>query len=457
MSTAFYPLGMQTYNNNLPQGGYVSWKGSGTSSNPIGIASSNIRPLTNNDPGNVFTTGFGLPRPIKHYRKGRVIPGPQLTQYENNASIPQIPLINYNMNRIVQSSRSGSLGGGGGGNGLLNQIIGTPGMYSIKPNSLDETNNVEEYTKDCKTCQGVAVISNIYPNPLYITNNPNQATTTQPLCCNIPKKALKRVLAPKTILSKNYYTTTKQYLQNRCQTYIQRSFNFQTNANPSPSNSGNIPGTPEALNNAYYANCFPNFDIMETTEISLINKFMNILLNSGLITQEQLNAFFASNITTISGLQAYLENVINNQNAMNLFISFVNNPYYGIPISGPSNPNGCKLVYYKPSNPQFATEGAVSQGTKILKLNVDTINTNLASLNKTDTYASQAVTELTNGIIPSVIPIILKNKAPNCNPGLHTKIGNKTSCPFNIQNSKYPANWTSQMTNVNNTIENNLS
>ena len=49
MSTAFYPLGMSSYNNHLPQGGYQSWKGSGINSNPVGIASSNIRPLTNND------------------------------------------------------------------------------------------------------------------------------------------------------------------------------------------------------------------------------------------------------------------------------------------------------------------------------------------------------------------------------------------------------------------------
>jgi hypothetical protein len=428
MSTAFYPLGMKSYNNNLPQGGYVSWKGSGSSSNPIGIASSHIRPLTNNDPGNIFPTGFGLPRPMKHYRKGRVIPGPDLTEYMNNPSITQIPLINYNINRYVKSSMGTSLGGGAGGSGLLNSIMDTPGMYSISPNSPDEIDSVDQITNDCKTCQGVSLISNIYINPNNITDKPNKETTTQPLCCNQEKKALKRVLAPKTILSNKYFTTTKQYLQNRCQTYNQRIFNFQKNIIPSPNNPSNIPGTPEALNNAYFANCYPNFDIIESSEISLINKFMNILFNNSVINSEDLDKFYKAEITTIVDLKIYIQNYY--PDAMYLFLSFVSNPYYGVPISGPSNPNGCKLVYYKPSNPQFATEGAVSNSTRLLKLNVDTINTNLASLNNTDVYASQAVTELTNGIIPNMIPVILKNKAPQCNPGLHTKNGNIKVCPF---------------------------
>ena len=81
MSTAFYPTNMRRqpasgYSNkstleNIP---YVPWKGTGIFSNPIGVTSTHIRPLTNLDPGNVFPTGFGLPRPIKHYRKGTVIP-----------------------------------------------------------------------------------------------------------------------------------------------------------------------------------------------------------------------------------------------------------------------------------------------------------------------------------------------------------------------------------------------
>jgi hypothetical protein len=34
MSTYFYPLGMNSYNNNTPQGGYLPWKGNGVFINP---------------------------------------------------------------------------------------------------------------------------------------------------------------------------------------------------------------------------------------------------------------------------------------------------------------------------------------------------------------------------------------------------------------------------------------
>lgn len=51
---------------------YKSWKGfSVPPTNCIGT----IRPLTNNDISNSAETGFGLPRPIKHARKGRNVTG----------------------------------------------------------------------------------------------------------------------------------------------------------------------------------------------------------------------------------------------------------------------------------------------------------------------------------------------------------------------------------------------
>jgi hypothetical protein len=115
MSSAVYPLGM----NSMPASGYthqstyynkqyIPWKGTGVNSFPVGTAAGHIRPLTNNDPGNVFPTGFGLPRPIKHFRKGRVIPPAPITDVPNlnanspyndvNLSIQENALINYNIN-----------------------------------------------------------------------------------------------------------------------------------------------------------------------------------------------------------------------------------------------------------------------------------------------------------------------------------------------------------------------
>ena len=102
MSSAFYPLGM----NSKPASGYnhdsttynkqySTWKGTGVNSNPVGTAPGHIRPLTNNDPGNVFQTGFGLARPIKHFRKGRVIPPQPITGVPNLNGINENALINY--------------------------------------------------------------------------------------------------------------------------------------------------------------------------------------------------------------------------------------------------------------------------------------------------------------------------------------------------------------------------
>jgi hypothetical protein len=45
----------------------------------------------------------------------------------------------------------------------------------------------------------------------------------------------------------------------------------------------------------------------------------------------------------------------------------------------PNTPHGCKLVVYKPNNPQFATEGGVDSSTRTFKLAVTTIETNKAN------------------------------------------------------------------------------
>ena len=153
MSSAFYPLGMNSYNNRLPQGGYKSWKGTGEFSNPTGVTAGNIRPLTNNDPTNSAPQKFGLPRPIQHYRKG----------------ITVTSLDNSNDSRQVKSST--------GGGSLVKQMIDIPGGFSIKENPSNEISNTEELDKDCKTCQGVGIISDWKP----ITNlseNPEPETQT---------------------------------------------------------------------------------------------------------------------------------------------------------------------------------------------------------------------------------------------------------------------------------------
>jgi len=442
MSSAFYPLGMKTYNNHVPQGGYKSWKGSGPFSNPVGTASSHIRPLTNNDSGNVFQTGFGLARPIKHYRKGRVIPAYPITVVDpsNPTQYIEQELINYNMNRFVASSKGASLGGGAGGRGLLNEMMDNPGSYIVKQNTVDENGTFEGLQKECQTCEGVGIIASYYPNTTYLTENPENNTQNATWCCNPERKARRRTVYASTILKKNYYTTTKQYLQNRCQTYDQKAFNFQQ-PNPvktevfinSPISSTEIaaakPGSALATFNTYVANCFPNAEIFDATEDALIAKLLNILLNKGILTQEQVTTFINLESYNFDTLFNYLSGLPAGTKTASLaeFVAFINNPYWGVPFAGPSNPNGCKLTVYKPNNPQFAQQGAVSSSTRMLKLNVDTISTNAATFNKRSVGTYLNINDLVNGSNGSNA-FILKNKAPPCNSPPIIQHQNKKAC-----------------------------
>ena len=74
------------------------------------------------------------------------------------------------------------------------------------------------------------------------------------------------------------------------------------------------------------------------------------------------------------------------------------------------------IVVYKPNNYQFANQGAVSSSTRVLKLNVDTISTNSASLQNYNNTGPQLVTanQLYAGENNNIINL-LRNKAPKCN------------------------------------------
>lgn len=437
MSSAFYPLGMKTYNNYVPQGGYKTWKGTGVFSNPVGVTASHIRPLTNLDPGNIFPTGFGLPRPIKHYRKGRVIPYPDsiiVNNPDNLAESEESSLIQYNLNRLVKSSKGQSLGGGFGGRGLINQMMDSPGSYLVKQNQPSEINETTQLDSSCKTCEGVGIVDNYYPNNTYTTENPNTTTTTAPLCCNPEYKARRRVLPASTLLKKNYYTTLQQYRENRCQTYDQRAFNFKTGTNDNATVSGyanvtnNIingsikPGSPLSILNLYFANCYPNGEIVQTSELNLIDYFILILKNNNLLTTEEVTNFYTLNIVTLKELCNYVNTIlpeVNREAALALLVDFITNPYYGVPLEGPSNPKGCKLVVYKPNNYQYAQQGAVSSSTRMLKLNVDTIQTNAASFKKNDAGIAYTPNNLIN-YTNNNVPFMLKNKTSKCgNPPIY--------------------------------------
>lgn len=440
MSSAVYPLGMKptpasgyTKKSTFLNKQYVTWKGTGINRNPVGTAPGHIRPLTNNDPGNVFQTGFGLPRPIKHFRKGRVIVSEPVVANDligvspDNGSIPividQEALINYNMNRFVKSSKGTSLGGGFGGSGLLNEMQDKPGAFSVSQNTSNEGPDI-----DCNKCQGVGIVASYYPNNFFLQENPEKNTQNSTWCCNAEVKAKRRSIYASTNLKKNYFTTNKEYLQNRCKTYDQKAFNFlffRTNTeNPestpyfATTSIGPTPGSPLSLGNTYLANCQPGPQIFNATQNALITQMLAIMLNLNILTQEEVDEFNNENINTIQGFFDWINKLPEEQRtpALEVFTNFISNPYWGMPLSGPSNPNGCQLVVYKPSNYKYAKQGAVDSSTRNLKLMVDTISTNAASLQNYNNTGPLLVNanELYQGNDPSVTNLY-KVKMPECN------------------------------------------
>ena len=438
MSSAFYPQGMNSWNNRLPQGGYKSWKGKGIFSNPVGTTATHIRPLTNNDPGNVFPTGFGLARPIKHYSKGTVIPVHYLTNPSNKLENAEQLQIDYNVNRAVKSASGASLGGGSGGSGLISQMIDGPGQFIVKDNKPETAeqslNNTSKIDADCKTCQGVGIVSSWYPiNNL--TEKPQENVTNPLLCCNQQRKARQRVLPSSTIVKKDYYQTQYMYLYNRCQTFQQRQFNFihgevDTNVlniiSKYPFISAKLieyakPGSPLSLVNYYVAQCNPNSTINQGIEIGFITAVAKSMVNLGLLDQSQYDLLVTLNPGSIEEFINFLKtrakSAKQSEDALTYLYEVASNPYNSAILEGPSNSKGCSRVYYKPNNPQFAQQGGVSSSTRILKLNVDTISTNAANVRRLK--GANSVQNIVNGQMPDT-PFIYKFKAPSCSAATYS-------------------------------------
>jgi hypothetical protein len=429
---------------NIP---YISWKGTGVFSNPVGVTSTHIRPLTNRDYGNVFPTGFGLPRPIKHYRKGTVIPihfsNPNP---DNKLELVEQTQIEYNVNRAVKSSISSSLGGGNGGTGLISQMIDMPGAFTVKDNGLNDlsnNNDGQNIEKECKNCNGVGIVSDWMPiNNL--TEKPQENVTNPLLCCNQQRKAYQRTLPTNTNIKKNYYQTTYMYLYNRCQTFQQRQFNFLVGPidkqvialfKAYPFVTAKLlefskPGDPLSIANYYVAQCNPNFTVEKAVEIGFINSLSRSLFDSGFITKEEYDVLIGGSPLSVQTFIKSLQGILTKEQyaiVIDYMYQLAANPYNGSVVSGPSNPKGCAQVIYKPNNPQFAKQGGVSSSTRILKLNVDTINTAAYQQRKLRSgNPANIATAIQYGFNPNV-PYIYKDKVPACQP--QTYIGN----PFFFQ------------------------
>jgi hypothetical protein len=412
MSSAFYPQGMHSYNNSSPNAPftaeYKTWKGTGLYSNPVGITAGNIRPLTNKDYTNVDVYKTGSARPLKwQFRKQTLTQVPYIIVNPLNPS----QYITIPQNRATRSSAGLENKTGG----LIGQLMDRPGGYSVKENKIDQINETTKADLDCKNCTGISVVTDYYPQ-YYLTNNPLPVCTNPQNCCNEPRKALLRVRPASTNLKKNYFTTLQQYRQNRCQTYEQKAFNFKTendyltdaallknNPNITPKMlAAAKPGSPLTLLNTYVGNCYPNTGLSAYSQTELVAMSFQMLNNNGVFSSADITNFYNSKITTIEQFAMFISNLQsgNSTQAAFIFKNFIMNPYIGMSLSGPSNPNGCKLAVYKPNNPQFAVQGAVSSSARTLKLTVATART-AASKNSSGTA-----------------PFIYKSKVEKCNPAL---------------------------------------
>ena len=401
MSTNYFSQGMKSYNNTLKgsSSGVVT-KGTGQYSYPIAITSGNIRPLTNNDSRNNAPQKFGLPRPLKwQYRKG-------VSFHQNIIDIdPNNPNLYINTSRVSKTSKVN----------LIN-LIDQPGRYSVKHTPKTEINNKLYLDKTCNNCNGVGLIINNPPSRS-LTNNPQPSVVNKKYCCNEERNAKKMVIYASTNLKPNYYNSHYQYLQNRCQTYQQKSFNFTSPLEKAYAIETNNekrlnakPGSALALTNTYIANCYPNIDELIYSENNIVNNIYLLLKDQNLLSEEDINRYNATYINKIYLMNEYISSIANEENKITsyrIFYDYINNPYIGVPINGPSNPRGCKLVIYKPSNPQFATQGGVSSSTQLLKLTTDTISSNLYSINKLSGSATTSKFGNT--------PFIYKNKYTTCN------------------------------------------
>jgi hypothetical protein len=253
---------------------------------------------------------------------------------------------------------------------------------------------------------------------------------------------MRRVLPSNTNVKKNYFQTTYMYLYNRCQTFQQRQFNFIAGIiDPKvlaiiqtyPFVGKSIleytkPGDPLSNLIYYVAQCNPNFTIERGAQLAFIDSLAKSLLNANFISQESYKIVIVSD--SIQDFLNKLKGILNNEQYA-VLIAYLykvsTDPNNTAIITGPTNPKGCSRVYYKPNNPQYATQGGVSSSTRILKLNVDTIST--AAARQRRLRGANVAASLSSGNIPYT-PFIYKDKVPQCQA--QTFIGN----PFFFQGQR---------------------
>jgi hypothetical protein len=88
----------------------------------------------------------------------------------------------------------------------------------------------------------------VLPNTTYEYPGQCKSMVQNGMCNDIATNARNRVRTS-GIVKKNYYTSTKQYLESRCQSFQQNQYNFLRSGDPKVN-----PGTNASLSNQYAAN-----------------------------------------------------------------------------------------------------------------------------------------------------------------------------------------------------------
>jgi len=198
---------------NFNQVPYVSWKGKTFTQITSSIQKN--KPLVNNistnllvgstDPrGSIGGIKYSKPLPLKIYRR----------------EIATAPVVNCNP-RISTSIDE----------------INSPGGYMINPS-----------TSNIGSIGLVNILDPTLPNNTYELPGKCKAMTQNGMCNDVATNALNRVRTS-GIVKKNYYTSTKQYLESRCQSFQQNQYNFLRKGDAAAK-----PGENASLSNKYGAN-----------------------------------------------------------------------------------------------------------------------------------------------------------------------------------------------------------
>jgi hypothetical protein len=282
-----------------------------------GIAHGNVYPQKNNDPRNNAPYKIARnARPLKHYRKGTLAP-PGIT---------------------VTSSKN-----------LISTLMDKPAAYMARTDTCIRENS--------------QIITNV-GGPNDLTFNPEPATQSQTLCCNAERKSKQMVLPTSTNLKDNYYASSSQYLRNRCQTYDQKAFNFvSTNFNQAA-----------ITKNEYISDCNANLMVNNRATLSMMDRLAKVLLQKGIITEEEYGEYIELRMTDLSAFIAFLTTVGNQEQAIATVKASLSN--VGIAINSHAT-NRCKVSIYKPSNEQFAAQGSVTSSLRTHKLHDTTISSSI--------------------------------------------------------------------------------